>query len=206
VGTEDDDPPVPMDQYGLCLVKTPLGVGSGFAFLRPNWIVTAKHVVVRDGTAATPIELLYAPAFKSSARLLLAHPYVDLAVLEVTGECRCRAALMPVDRSLPNGRGFLCVGHRPSLSHPSLGHYVSFVSGVAEAQTSRTPLPNGDEEVVLTFAAPNGEPGHSGGPLIGDAGGVVAVVFEGITLLGEHYMRATSILALLDHLAFRSDP
>jgi S1-C subfamily serine protease len=185
------------DESALCVVKGARGTGTGFAFLRPDWIVTAKHVVAAD--AAAPIALLFRPDLARPARLLFAHPRLDLAVLEVIGEPTGRAPLRPDDRPLCADRLF-CAGYKPSLSDPSSGRYTTFVSEVDRYERSRRHR-DGHEEALFVFPAPDGEPGHSGGPLLTPQGAVIGVLIDGITLGGEHLIRATSIAPLRDRLA-----
>ena len=191
------------DEFALCTVKASRGTGTGFAFLKPNWIVTAKHVVSGQ-PLAQPIPLLFREGLALPARVLFEHPHVDLAVLEVVGNTRCRAPFMPGDRA-PISSGLLCVGYKPSVSDRDAGRYTAFVSGVDSYERS-TRQRDGYEEILFIFPAPHGEPGHSGGPLLATSGSVIGVVIDGITLGGQYVMRATSILALLDHLAFATPP
>lgn len=48
------------------------------------------------------------------------------------------------------------------------------------------------------------EPGHSGGPVIGTWGGVVAVIIEGGS--DERWFRATEINSLLPYVTFAFPP
>lgn len=194
---------IPSDEFALCVVQAARGNGTGFVFLKPNWVVTAKHVVA-DQHPSAPLRLLFREGLALPARLLFAHPQVDLAILEVLGDTRCRAPFLPGDRA-PKAGGLLCVGYKPSISDKEAGQYTSFVSGVDSYERS-TRQRDGYEEILFTFPAPEGEPGHSGGPLLAPSGSVIGVVVDGITLAGQHLMRATCIVALLDHLAFSSTP
>lgn len=197
------DQGIPWDEFALCTVRAARGTGTGFAFLKPNWIVTAKHVVSGQ-PLAQPIQLLFHEGLALPARVLFEHPQVDLAVLEVAGNTRCRAPFMPGDRA-PISSGLLCVGYKPSVSDRDAGPYTWFVSAVDSYERS-TRQRDGYEEVLFIFPAPHGEPGHSGGPLLAPGGSVIGVVIDGITLGGQHVMRATSIEAVIDHLALATPP
>ena len=107
---------------------------------------------------------------------------------------------MPADRA-PISGGLLCIGYKPSVSDRDTGRYTWFVSGVDSYERS-TRQRDGYEEILFIFPSPHGEPGHSGGPLLAPSGSVIGVVVDGITLGGQHVMRATSIVAVLDHLVF----
>jgi S1-C subfamily serine protease len=180
----------------LCVVKAAQGIGTGFAFLRAEWIVTAKHVVASQ--SAAPIELRFWDDRARPARLLFAHTRVDLAVLELIGPPAGHAPLVPDDRPLPPDR-LICAGYKPSVSDPASGRYATFVSDVDRYQRSRRHR-DGHEEALFIFPAPHGEAGHSGGPLLTPEGTVVGVVVDGITLGGEHLIRATSIAPVRDRL------
>jgi len=189
--TTDQD--IPCDASALCTVRAARGTGTGFAFLKPDWIVTARHVVSGQ-PPAEPIQLLFRDGVALPARVLLEHPQVDLAVLEVAGNTRCCAPFMPGDGASVSG-GLLCVGYKPSVSDRDAGRYTTFASEV-DSYERTTRQRDGYEEILFIFPAPHGEPGHSGGPLLAPGGSVIGVVVDGITLGGQHVMRATSIVAL----------
>ncbi|HEY7509727.1 MAG TPA: serine protease, partial [Vicinamibacteria bacterium] len=175
------------------------GNGTGFAFLSPRWIVTAKHVVTAD--PPTLPRAVFTQGRPYSARLLFADPRVDLAVLELLGEPPCRRPLMPADRT-SEAAGLMCVGYKPSLGDRARGRYTTVVSHAAWHERSRRQR-DGYEEDLFIFPAPDGEPGHSGGPVLTPDGAVVAVIADGITLAGQRLLRATSIGPLRDQLAQR---
>src|SRR5690242_13362472 len=72
-------------------------LASGFVFLRPDWVVTAKHVVVDRFTGearpavfrSTLTEVTY------TARAAIIHPSLDLAVIELTTASACTRPLYP---------------------------------------------------------------------------------------------------------------
>ncbi len=191
---------IPVDECALCVVKGPKGMGTGFAFLKPNWVATAKHVVLSPTGGADPVRVLLRSAVELPARVAFVHPNVDLAVLAVEGEVCCRTPLLPGDS--PAHGGLRWVGWRPSGDVAS-GCYTSFVSSVEQYERS-VRARDGYEEILFKFPGPCGEPGHSGAPVLSATGAVIAVVIDDITLAGEHLMRATSIMGFLDHLSFES--
>jgi S1-C subfamily serine protease len=196
-------PGISWDEFALCTVRAARGSGTGFALLKPNWIVTARHVVSGQ-PLAQPIQLLFREGLARSARVLFEHPQVDVAVLEVVGDTPCRAPFMPGDRA-PISSRLLCVGYRPSMSDRNAGRYISFVSAV-DSYERTTRQRDGYEEFLFIFPAPRGEPGRSGSPLLASSGSVIGVVVDGITLGGRHVMRATSIAPVLDHLSLAAPP
>ena len=199
----DADPVLPWDEFALCTVRAARGTGIGFAFLKPYWIVTARHIVSGQ-PPRQPIQLLFRDGLALLARVLFEHPQVDLAVLAVDGNTRCRAPFMPGGRA-PVAGGLLCVGYQPSVSDGDAGRYPVSVSEVKSYERT-TRQRDGYEEILFIFPAPHGEPGRSGSPLLAPDGSAIAVVIDGITLDGQQVMRATSIVPALDHLAFATPP
>ena len=194
---------IPWDEFALCTVRSARGKGTGFALLKPNWIVTAKHVVSGQ-PLAQPIELLFGEGLVLPASVLFVHPRLDVAVLEAVGDTRCRAPFMPSPRG-PISSELLYVGYQPAMSDPNAGRSIAFVRAVHSYERT-TRQRDGYEEILFIFPAPGGEPGRSGSPLLASRGSVIGVVFDSITLGGRHMMRATSILPVLDHLALATPP
>ena len=184
------------DQFALCTVAAARGTGTGFALSKPNWIVTARHVVSGQ-PLAQPIQLRFGEGLVLPARVLFEHPQVDVAVLDVIGDTRCRVPFMPSERG-PISSGLFYVGYQPSMSDRNAGRYISFVRAVHSYERT-TRQRDGYEESLFIFPAPRGEAGRSGSPLLSSRGAVIGVVVDGITLGGRHMMRATSI-APLEHL------
>jgi S1-C subfamily serine protease len=193
---------VTIDNKSLCVVHVPEGAATGFAFLRPEWVVTAKHVVVRDDLYRDPITVMFLNAASQRARVLFAHPRLDLAVLEVQGSSPCQTPLFPSNSRFTGGKGLICVGYAPSLSDKVGGRYTSFVNYVASFALDQRSRDSGDEELIV-FEAPWAEQGHSGGPLLAEGGSVVGVVIEAVVLDGKPHLRGTSIHPLLRNLTFR---
>ena len=179
----------------LCLVRAVRGTATGFAFLDPRFVVTARHVVT-DQPAGQALSLLFG-ATDVRARVAFLHPRVDLALLELLDPPPCRNPLRPHE-----GGGLhpplWRAGFHAARDEAARVRYAAFVSAVRrfEATTRRR---DGDTEDLFMFAAPDGGPGDSGGPVMADDGTVVAVVINGIRIAGEHYIRATAIAPLLDH-------
>ncbi|MGE0455334.1 MAG: serine protease [Vicinamibacteria bacterium] len=185
-----------LDELALCVVKSRRGTGTGFAFLRPGWIVTAKHVVAGQ-PPAEPIRLLFRQGLSLPGRVLLSHPQVDLAVLELLADDHRLAPFLPAERAPADG-DLLCVGLKPAVSDGEPEH-TTFVLRVESYERSVRQR-DGYEEVLYIFPAPDGEQGSSGAPLLAPGGGVLGVVVDGIRLDGQRVTRATGIVALLDHL------
>jgi S1-C subfamily serine protease len=181
-------------------VRKPLG--TGFSFIRPNWIVTAKHVVITDGRPRD--QLLIGPSNNQPsipARVLYTHPWVDLAVLEIEKNL-CEHPLYPAHHAFAGSRGLICAGFAPSKSTPEAGvmlvnHVPAFTVEVRERQ--------GLDEELVVFDAPYSEGGHSGGPIFGEGGGVVGVVIQNYLENGTLKARGTSLAPLIAELRFPDD-
>ena len=193
---------ISIDQNAVSLVldgaeRRPLG--TGFSLIRPNWIVTAKHVALKDGLSRT--QLLIGPSNSQPsipARLLYAHPQVDLAVLEIDKHL-CDRPLYPAHHSLAGSRGLICAGFAPSKSTSEAGtvlvnHIPSFTVEVRERRSLK-------EELVV-FDAPYSEGGYSGGPIFGEGGGVVGVIIQNYSENGTLRARGTSLAPLISELRF----
>lgn len=195
---------ISIDQNAVSLVldgaeRRPLG--TGFSLIRPNWIVTAKHVVLEDGLSRA--QLLIGPSNRQPsipARLLYAHPQIDLAVLEIDKRL-CDRPLYPAHHSLAGSRGLICAGFAPSKSTSEAGtvlvnHIPSFTVEVRERLNLK-------EELVV-FDAPYSEGGHSGGPIFGEGGGVVGVIIQNYSENGTLRARGTSLAPLIEELHFHA--
>lgn len=181
------------DVGALCVVRAERGAATGFAFVHPRFVVTARHVV-GDQPLERPLCLVFGGTIERPARVAFLHPSVDLAVLEVMGEPPCRTPLSP------RAGGRLSPPLRRAGFRAADGRLSAFVREVPRfEQTTRSR--DGLVEDLLMFAAPDGEPGHSGSPLMTQDGSVVAVVINGIRIAREYYIRATAVAPLLDHAA-----
>jgi len=182
-------------------------LGTGFHFLRSDWIVTAKHVVM-DGDKPRPILLstylnaiagtpIDSRALGCQCDVVWTHPEIDLAVLAVPPGAHEVLPLMPGHHSLAGAKGFYFVGYSPTSSGDrkltmAVGHTSQFAIERRERSTV--------EETVV-FEAATAEGGNSGGPLLGEGGAVVGVIIERFSeAAGKSFCRATSIAPILEAL------
>lgn len=177
-------------------------LGTGFTFIKPEWIVTAKHVVLSEnGAPRTKLWLSSIKIAQAYATLLFAHPIVDLAVLIMSGESPCKIPLFPSHERFSGTKGLVCCGYSPTVSmqnmNPSL--FVNWISSYSRERRTRG---TGDEDVIV-FPAPFLEGGHSEGPVFGEGGGVVGVIIQMFEYGDIRHGRATGIQPLLQHLDFR---
>jgi S1-C subfamily serine protease len=168
----------------MCAIRSGPGGGSGFRFLEPDLVATARHVVAGH-PPGREVRLAF-PDGGRAARVLFEHPRVDLAVLQVLGERGTRAALQP---SAPPPAGPLAV-----LIAAEDGLTAVEVEVPSHQRTVRQR--DGHEEALIHFPAPEAPPLRSGSPVVTAGGDVVAVVTDGITLGGRRMIRATSIMGL----------
>jgi S1-C subfamily serine protease len=162
-------------------------------------VVTARHVVA-DQPPEEAVRVQFADAHEAVARVSYLHPRVDLAVLELMEGGSRGAPLQPAfahESAVP----LLCVGYKPSLGFSDDRRGTPFVSPVAEFEETRRQR-DGHEETLFMFPAPDGEPGHSGGPLLTADGRVLAAIINGIDIGGRYFLRATAIGALGERLGF----
>jgi|SRR6266542_4677957 len=169
-------------------------LGTGFYFLRPCYFVTAKHVVV-DADTGLPREnlvLMQRGPDYPKATVSLLHPNLDLAVLNVDRP-DCEIPLFPSHERFAGQHGLKYWGYSPKLSEPASLKYTVVVMDVPHYTLDEPKQRDDGVEQVLRFDSPWSEGGHSGGPVLGLGGGVIAVIVEG----HEGWLRATSSHALL---------
>ena len=178
-------------------------LGTGFALLRPNWYVTAKHVVVVDRMPRREIAILV-QAGRQRARVHAMHPEVDLAVIELLDPPVCKTPLFPSYAGFTGSKGMLSLGYSPTLSGQSAPAGVVNGYPITSYETVVRERNTGHEDVI-TFNAPTSEGGNSGSPVLGTGGGVVGVIIENYVDDGKTLARATSLVPLLRGLLFIQD-
>ncbi len=175
-------------------------LGTGFALLRPMWIVTAKHVVLIDGIPRTNLGFL-SGAVTVSAKPYAIHPEVDLAVIELLTPTPCKVPMYPSYVGFTATDGLLSIGYFPSKSNNASGLRVMEGYPITGHTTEIRERAFGSEEII-TFNAPVSEGGNSGSPVFGAGGGVVGVVIENSSPNGSPVARATSLVPLLHGLMY----
>ena len=133
------------------------------------------------------------------ARLLFAHPDVDLAVLSAARPI-CDRPLYPGHHSLAGAKGLVFAGYAPSKPQAS-GQPAIYVNEIAKFEVQLRERSGYDEETIL-FAAPDSEGGHSGGPVFGEGGGVVGAIINRYHDGSRFVAQATSLAPLLARLRF----
>jgi hypothetical protein len=181
--------------------KRPLG--TGFCFIKREWVVTAKHVVMDDGVFRQSLSVLPLKERELRASVMFSHPNHDLAVLQLEEPSPCRTPLFPSYEKFTGRKGLICCGYAPSLSNHEKKEVSIYVNQILTYDREQRTRLHVDEDLIA-FEAPFLEGGHSGGPILGEGGGVVAVTIQGFVANGKYYGRATSVLPVLDFLDFRT--
>ncbi len=177
-------------------------LATGFCFIKPEWVVTAKHVVLETSLPRQNLSLTSFRGEQARASILFLHPSHDLAVLRIEGQSPCDVPLFPGFEEHTGRRGLVCCGYAPSLSFREGRKHAIFFNQVTSYEREERTRNTGDESLIV-FDAPWMEGGHSGGPVFGEGGGVVAVLIELIQSgSGIARARASSILHLLRFLTF----
>lgn len=189
-----------IDQLALSLVidsNERRVLGTAFSFIQPNWVLTAKHVVLVDGLPRRQLLVLSLNQPSIPARVLFAHPQVDLAVLVL--ECGlCQRPLFPAHHSLAGSSGLVCAGYAPSKSALG-GPAVLYINEIPSFAVEVRDRHNLNEEVIV-FDAPFSEGGHSGGPIFGSGGGVVGAIIQNFHVGSKLRARGTSLAPIVARL------
>ena len=175
----------------------PRPLGTAFAFLKPTWFITAKHVVVCEGLRRPEIFISTHGHSHVPVEVIFVHPEIDIAVLQ-TDSPVCLHPLYPAHHSIVGSQGLVYAGFAPSRS--TAASPTVLTSAIPEYEVETRERGMGDEETIV-FSATESEGGNSGGPVLGDNGAVVAVIIQNFERDGRLTARATSILPLNDRLS-----
>lgn len=177
-------------------------LATAFCFLKPEWVVTAKHAVLDRGEPRQNLSLFGLRNNILRASVYFLHPSHDLAVLRIEGQSPCDVPMFPSFEEYTGQRGLVYCGFAPSLSYMSSRKHIIHVNRTVSYEREERNRQTGDESLIV-FDAPEMEGGHSGGPVFGEGGGVTAVLIELIrSENGATRARATSIIHLLRFLTF----
>jgi S1-C subfamily serine protease len=193
-----------IDQHAVCVItdtNTNHAIGSGFSFLKDNWIITAKHVVIKDGYPRKNIQLSFLKKGGINAKVLAIHPELDLALLVHDEPFLCKKPLMPGYHEFSTTNQLFLLGYSPSKSvAKNLTVTVNLITGFETEIRERD-----EQETLIHFKADFAESGNSGGAIIGEGGNVVAVAIQIYEKEDGRYCVATSIRTILKNLNFGSE-
>lgn len=189
-----------IEGYQICLIcdadEQKPQLGTGFLFLRLDWIVTAKHVVMEDGLIRKNLYAEFPTNKPNQVRLtvIAVHPENDIALLKIVDiPSPCRKPLFPGYDDLSVSKGLICCGYTPSNGKTiTISLARVYDKSIRERKNSET---------ILEFESKGIEGGSSGGPIFGDGGvvlGLLINIFTNEEQPGKQFARATSIHNLMD--------
>lgn len=177
-------------------------IGTGFFFLRSDWMVTAKHITLTDELNKRSLAVVLKDHCIVKGKIVFIHPEIDISIIQFDQTTKCNTPLFPSYYKFTGANGLISVGYSPSLkdedNRPNL--FFNRIESFKIEKRGRRSL---DEETIV-FKAPYIEGGFSGGPILGEGGGVVGIIIENFVSENEIYARATSILPLMKDLHFLS--
>jgi hypothetical protein len=195
-----------INQSAIQLIRDPnvkYPIGTGFCFIRPDWIATAKHVVILHGIPRQNLEVVFTDGISRRAEVYAWHPEIDIAILRLLDPGLCKIPLFPAYVRFTGKQGLISAGYKPSSSQKDERLFSIVVNCVETWEIEHRSRINSEEEIII-FPS-DIEQGHSGGPLFGQGGGVVGIVIEIFEQEGKSYARGTSILSLLDGIEIQRD-
>lgn len=192
-----------IDGYQICVIsdlnEKKEELGTGFVFLRPDWVVTAAHVVIEYGI---PRKNLYGQfptnnPNKLDLEVIATHRECDIALLRILNNPNpCKRPLYPGYDDLSVSNGLVCCGYTPSRGKTIT---MSLVKTYGKEIRERI-----NTETILEFENDGIEGGSSGGPIFGDGGVVLGLLINQFSLEEEphkKFARATSIHNLMNAIS-----
>lgn len=193
--------------YQICIIcdatEKKKGLGTGFLFMRKDWIVTAAHVVQVDGQKRDNLFAQFPNHINNLLQLKVVaiHKENDIAILQIIGDDNpCRQPLYPGYDELSVSKGLICCGYTPSK-----GKTISISMAYVYSKDFRQ---REEIETVIEFESVTVEGGFSGGPIFGDGGVVVGIMinlFSMETEPNKTFARATSIQNLTKAITINFD-
>ena len=178
-------------------------LATAFSFIKPEWVVTAKHAVLEMGVPRRNLSLQSRRGEPLKVSILFLHPSHDLAVLGIEGQSPCDVPLFPGYEGYTGSNGLVGCGYAPSWPNKEGYSHTIVAHRITTYEREERSRDTGDESVIV-FDAPWIEGGYSGGPIFGEGGAVVAVLIEVMRPDdGATRGRATSILHLLRFLTYQ---
>ena len=164
--------------FQICVIcdytdKQP-ALGTGFCFLKTNWIVTAKHVVMQDGLVRKNLTAVFIGENKKNVSLKLKikaiHKESDICILQIIDKNNpCTNPLYPGYEDLNSSKGIMFCGYDSESLALSIEHVLDF------NMSSRF---RENEEFILEFNSKFVRGGFSGGPIFGNGGVLLGVIIN----------------------------
>lgn len=206
---------VEMDPGAVCaFIETsangePRPFGSGFFFMRNDIVVTAKHVLTNRVDPNAPFRIVQKRYDGTREDIMpigsCILDEVDAALVRVDKtHVRVKHPLFPSHFGLNNKKGFGAIGYDKDVKGLPENTWALAFQHVHIAEVEKRERER-SEEYCITFEAPWILNGYSGGPIISEGGGVVALITEMFSSVSgtddEHTKekaRATSIYPIAE--------
>ena len=197
-----------LDKNQVCIIsdrneKIP-ELGTGFLFLRKDWILTAAHVVMEHGLPRQNLYIEFVPNVNEkvilNVKVLAEHKECDIALLQIVDENNpCEFPLYPGHESLSSHKGLIYCGFESSNGDLRIEITEKF---------SRNIRIRDHEEVIMEFPSEYVTGGYSGGPIFGNGGVVIGLMinqFSDESNTKGNFARATSIKTIMDSILISID-
>ena len=190
-----------LHQKAVALIEGDAGsgvkcLGTAFCFIKSNWFVTAKHVVIdQNGNPMSELRLKINGDDKFPIQMIYAHKLRDIALMEFNGEL-CPQPLYPAHWDHDASKGLIKCGYSPSITGEK-NQLVLNTNHVREFETYERQREDGNE-LIFEFDDEYSEGGNSGGPIFAVDGGVVAVAIDSVSNGDKFRTKATDSKVLLD--------
>jgi S1-C subfamily serine protease len=180
-------------------------LGTGFLFLKNDWIVTAAHVIQTDYNSVRNNLIAKFPNHvnnTASLAVLAIHNECDIALLKIIGyDNPCSQPLYPGYDELSATNGLICCGYTPSKGRIIT---ISLANIYKKEYRERK-----ETETILEFISNDIEGGSSGGPIFGNGGVVLGIMINTFSIEEEpnkKFARATSIQNLMRAIKIDVNP
>jgi len=192
-----------LDGYQICVIcdqdEGKNELGTGFLFMRKDWIITAAHVIQVDGLCRINLYAQFpiSGINKVKLKVISVHVESDIALLQIVSEENpCERPLFPGYDDLSVSKGLVCCGYTPSKGNTIT---IGLVKNYSKDFRHRK-----ETEVIFEYESIDIEAGCSGGPIFGDGGLVLGIMINLFIIEEEPYkkfVRATSIQNLTKALS-----
>lgn len=208
-GSKDSRTFMKLNKNQVCIIsdaneKIP-DLGTGFLFMRNDWIVTAAHVVMEHGLPRQKLYAEFVPNINEKVfvnlKVLAIHQESDIAILQITNQDNpCTKPLYPGNEELSSSKGIIYCGFESIDGNLRVELTEHF------SKDSRF---RDHEEIILEFPSTHVTGGYSGGPIFGDGGVVLGIMinqFSNETEPEKKFARAISIKTVMNAINIELNP